>query len=166
MHGTKIQKFWVPRNGSNRPKIAQNFTKMAIFHNNAMKWIVVSPKILPTYIIEKNIAILRNLGTQNGPHFGYLDFSKCVFSNVFTFIYVKGVFGDTTIYFMSLIWKNDHFNEILGHFGPFWAFSRYPENQNFFPVINIHNIQKMAIFGQIFTKWGPFWVPRFLKICF
>ena len=22
----------------------------------------------------------------------------------------------------------------------------------------------MAFFGQIFTKWGPFWVPRFLKI--
>ena len=28
----------------------------------------------------------------------------------------------------------------------------------------MHNIQKMAFFGQIFTKWGPFWVPRFLKI--
>ena len=24
----------------------------------------------------------------------------------------------------------------------------------------------MAFFGQILLKWEPFWVPRFLKICF
>ena len=99
---------------------------------------------------------------------------------VFTIMYVGRVFGETTMYFMEILWENDHFFEILGHFGPFLAISRYPEYQMFFPRIifssmtfshqlscfNIHNIQKMAFFGQIFTKWGPFWVPRFLKICF
>ena len=98
---------------------------------------------------------------------------------VFTIMYVGRVFGETTIYFLGILWENDHFLEILGHFGPLLAISRYSEYQMFFPCIiffsmtfshqfscfNIHNIQKLAFFGQIFTKWGPFWVPRFLKKC-
>ena len=67
------------------------------------------------------------------------------------------------------------FRAILGHFRQLLANSRYPKHEMFFPCIifnsmtsthpfscfNIHNIQKLAFFGQIFTKWGPFWVPRF-----
>jgi len=50
-------------------------------------------------------------------------------------MYVGRIFGETTIYFMALLWKNGHFCEILGYFGPFRAISRYPEDQNFFPGI-------------------------------
>jgi len=34
---------------------------------------------------------------------------------------VGRIFGETTIYFMALLWKNGHFCEILGYFGLFWA---------------------------------------------
>ena len=80
------------------------------------------------------------------------------------------------MYFMEILWENDHFFKILGRFGPFLAISRYLEYEMFFPCIilssmtfshqlscfNIHNIQKIPFFAQIFTKWGPFWVLRFL----
>jgi len=53
---------------------------------------------------------------------------------VFTIMYVGRVFGETTIYFMGILWENDPFLEILGHFGPLLAISKYPEYQMFFPM--------------------------------
>ena len=114
--------------------------------------------------------------SKNECHFGYLDFSKYVLAMVFTIMYVGRVFGETTLHFMEILWENDHFFEIWGPFEPFLPIYRYPEYEMFFPYIilssmtfshqlscfNIHNIQKIAFFAQIFTKWGPFWVPRFL----
>ena len=35
-----------------------------------------------------------------------------------------------------------------------------------FHALIIHNIQWIAFFAKIFTKWGPFWVPWFFCICF
>ena len=97
-------------------------------------------------------------------------------AKVFTIMYVGRVFCETTMYFMEILWEYDNFFEILGPFEPFLAISRYPDYEMFFPCIilssmifshqlscfNIHNIQRIALFAQIFTKWGPFWVPRFL----
>ena len=40
---------------------------------------------------------------------------------------------------------------------------RYNSNNN---RNNENIIQKIAFFAQIFTKWGPFWVPWFFCICF
>ena len=45
---------------------------------------------------------------------------------VFAVKYVQTgrVFGETMIYFMALLWENDHFLMILGYFGPFLAILR------------------------------------------
>ena len=112
-------------------------------------------------------AVLSILGTQS------IGVFELVFlAMVFTVQYVGRVFGETTIYFMASLWENHHFLKILGYFGPFLAILM------FFPCIilssmtfshqlscfNIHNIQKIAFFAQTFTKWGPFWAPRFLNM--
>ena len=60
-----------------------------------------------TYIIYKKYHFLPKF-SPNGGHFGYLDFSKYVFSGM----YVGMVFWEKTISFMALIRKNDHFFEI------------------------------------------------------
>ena len=63
--------FWVPTGTQNGPKLPKISKKWPFLHYNAIKQIIVYPKILPTYIVLKNIAInicLRNLGTQNGLH--------------------------------------------------------------------------------------------------
>ena len=54
----------------------------------------------------------------NGGHFEYLDCSKYVLAIVFTIMYVGRVFGVTTMYFMEILWENDHF---FWNFGTFWA---------------------------------------------
>ena len=87
-----------------------------------------------TDILYKNQHFLAKF-SQNGCHFGYLDFSKYVLAMVFTIMYVGRVFGETTMYFMEILWENDHFFEILGPFEPFLAISKYPEYEMFFPSI-------------------------------
>ena len=88
-----------------------------------------------------------------------------------TVIYGGRVFGDTTMYFMSLLWKK------WPIFSEFSDISRYPEYQNFLPGIifspitfsqqlsgiNIHDIKENVIFWPYFHQMGPFWVPRFKK---
>ena len=51
-------------------------------------------------------------------HFGYLDCSKYVLAMVFTIMHVGRVFVVTTMYFMEILWENDHFFEIWGPFEP------------------------------------------------
>ena len=63
--------FRVPIGTQNGPILTKISKKWLFLHYNAIKQIIVYPKILPTYMILKNIAInicLRNLGTQNGLH--------------------------------------------------------------------------------------------------
>ena len=63
--------FWVPTGTQNGPKLPKISQKWPFLHYNAIKYIIVYPKILPTCIILKNIAMnifFGNLGTQNGPH--------------------------------------------------------------------------------------------------
>ena len=55
---------------------------------------------------------------QNECHFGYLDCSKYVLAMVFTIMYVGRVFVVTTMYFMEILWENDHFFGIWGPFEP------------------------------------------------
>ena len=64
---------------------------------------------------DKNQHFLAKF-SQNGCDFGYLDFSKYVLAMV---MYVGTVFGETTMYFMEILWENDHFLEILGLFNHF-----------------------------------------------
>ena len=105
---------------------------------------------------------------SNGGHFGYLDFSKYVFSNGFYWDVCRkgflrnnylfhGINTEKWPYFwnLGLIWP------ILGIF---LANSRYPKHEMFFPCIifhsitftqqfscfNLHNIQKNGIFGPNF----------------
>ena len=56
-------------------------------------------------------------------------------AKVFTIMYVGRVFGETTVYFMEILWENDHFFEILGPFEPFLAISRYPDYEMFSPAL-------------------------------
>ena len=71
MHANFFFIFGVPtgtQNGPILPKISKNWL---FLHYNAVEQIISYPKILPTYILLKNIAInicIKNLGTQNGPH--------------------------------------------------------------------------------------------------
>ena len=51
--GEKHLIFWVPRDGSKGPQISK---KCSFSHSISIKCKVVSPKILPTYIIVKTIA--------------------------------------------------------------------------------------------------------------
>ena len=138
-------------------------------------------------IWAKNVGFLPKF-SPNGGHFGYLDFSKYVFSNGFYWdVCRKGFLRNTYLFHSINVEKMTIFLEfraIWDHFRQFLATYRYPKHEIFFPCMifhsitfthqfscfNIHNIQKLAFLGQIFTKWGPFWVPRFLKkyfqLCF
>ena len=83
------------------------------------------------------------------------------------------------IYFVASLWESDQFLKFLGYFGPF--FDILSQNMRCFSpaffyfqwltvtsfhALIIHNIQWIAFFAKIFTKWGPFWVPWFFCICF
>ena len=147
-----------------------------------LQWLSVTSFHALTYIIYKKEHFFPKF-SQNGGHFGYLDFSKYVFSNGFYWdVCTKCFLRNNSVLWhyygkMTIFWK---FRAILGHFRQLFANSRYPNHEMFFPWIifnsmtsthpfscfNIHNIQKLAFFGKNFTKWGPFWVPRFLKQIF
>ena len=98
---------------------------------------------------------------------------KICFSNGF-YYYVcrKGFCCNDYVFYGNTMGKWPFFWNL----GTFGAISRYPDYEMFFPCIisssmifshqlscfNIHNVQKIAFFAQIFTKWGLFWAPRFL----
>ena len=70
-----------------------------------------------TDILYKNLHFFTKFTPNaNGGHFEYLDCSKYVLAMVFTIMYVGRVFRVTTMYFMEILWENDHFFEILGPF--------------------------------------------------
>ena len=112
------------KNGSKGPKISK---KLSYSHSISMKYIVVSQKTLPTYIIVKPDQFLKFLG-YFGPFFAILSQNMRCFSPAF-------------FYFQWLTVTSFH-------------------------ALIIHNIQWIAFFAKIFTKWGPFWVPWFFCICF
>ena len=70
------------------------------------------------------MARIRRVELAKNCHFGYLDCSKYVLAMVLTIMYVGRVFVVTTMYFMEILWENDHFFEILGPFEPFLAISQ------------------------------------------
>ena len=93
-----------------------------------LQWLSVTSFHALTYIIYKKYHFLPKF-SPNGGHFGYLDFSKYVFTGM----YVGMVFWEKTIYFMALIRKNDHF---FLNFGLFWAIFG-----NFLPIPGIPNMR-------------------------
>ena len=102
--------------------------------------------------------------SPNGGHFGYLDFSKYVFSNVFYYYVCRKDFWRNNYLFHCIIVENSHFCEILSYFGPIWAISRYPEFLNFCPMhyLPSNDFQSAAFrhkhcFSCVFQK---FWFPN------
>ena len=106
--------------------MAQNFQKMAI---SSLQCHLIDN------CISKNPAYLHNIkkhsyeyffkksSTQNGPHLVKIWPKNASFCISVTVKYVRTgrVFGETTIYFMALLWENDHFLKFLGYFWPFLA---------------------------------------------
>ena len=47
------------------------------------------------------------------------NFSKCFLAIFFTTTHIGRAFGETTIYFMEMLWKNGHFSKILARISEF-----------------------------------------------
>ena len=110
--------------------------------------------------------------SPNGGHFGYLDFSKYVFSNGFYWdVCRKGFLRNTYLFHSINVEKMTIFLEfraIWDHFRQFLATYRYPKHEIFFPCMifhsitfthqfscfNIHNIQRIALLAQNFHQMG------------
>ena len=105
-----------------------------------LQWLFVSSFHAQTYIIYKKWHFLAKFSPQGG-HFGYPDYSKYVFSNVFLYYVCRKDFWRNNYLFHGIIvekwpflWNFELFWAILGYFGPIWAISRYPEFLNCCPM--------------------------------
>ena len=100
-----------------------------------LQWLFVSSFHAQTYIIYKKWHFLAKF-SPNGGHFGYPDYSKYVFSNVFLYYVCRKDFWRNNYLFHGIIvekwpflWNFELFWAILGRFEPFLG------TQNFWIVV-------------------------------